>query len=300
MLARPWLFLLTAISAVLLLAGSPSSLSQISAQSARTPVVVELFTSEGCSSCPPADALLAQLDRDQPVPSADIITLGEHVDYWDQLGWHDRFSSPDITQRQRDYAAIFHLDDVFTPQIVVNGSAQFNGADSSAIKNAIAQASANTIPLHLTSVKVRFSSPVNVVFTLANPPAAQRQKVGIYEALVDLHDTTQVRAGENAGHILQHVDAVRAIAMHEQTYMNLLGQRPQVIQLPARSNPVGMRLIVFAQAKPFGPILGAVACTITAKNIDPTYASHIEVPDTPQPQPGRVDAFCPAPPESLP
>src|SRR4051794_5504555 len=82
----------------------------------RTPVIVELFTSEGCSSCPPADAFLAQLEH-QPISGADIIPLGLHVDYWDHIGWKDRFSSHLMTQRQERYSSAFHLDSAYTPQL---------------------------------------------------------------------------------------------------------------------------------------------------------------------------------------
>src|ERR1043166_3215856 len=89
-----------------------------------TPIVVELFTSEGCESCPPADVLLQQLASTQPVTGAQIIPLSLHVDYWDQLGWKDRFSSAQLTNRQRVYGARFNIDSVYTPQMVIDGRSE--------------------------------------------------------------------------------------------------------------------------------------------------------------------------------
>src|SRR3984893_14276718 len=110
--------------------------------SVRAPVLLELFTSEGCSSCPPADALLARLEEQQPVAGADIIALEEHVDYWDHQGWVDPFSSGQWTQRQQDYASGFGTHSVYTPELVVNGRSGFVGSHEGDAYRAVAGAAA--------------------------------------------------------------------------------------------------------------------------------------------------------------
>jgi hypothetical protein len=263
-----------------------------------TPVLVELFTSEGCSSCPPADALLAQLDRDQPVPNADIIVLGEHVDYWDYLGWHDRFSSPDLTQRQKDYRAFFNLDDVYTPQLIVNGTAQLNGTDSQGIRTAIKRAASQTVPIQIRSVEVHpNSSPKQVDFTLMNGPSTHPEYVTIYAALIDPTDTTEVRAGENSGRTLHHAGVVRAFAQVGESWhmksLDIYGDKiPFSIQIHGPANLDGMRLVVFAQTKPLGPVLGAASCVL---NTNPT-AHEASFPENSCPAPAPSIASLPSSP----
>ena len=105
------------------------------ARAAERPIVVELFTSEGCSSCPPADALLGEL-----ATRPNVLALSFHVDYWDRLGWKDPFSSPEATARQQHYARLLGLDTVYTPQIVVDGSWEAVGSDQAAVERALDQA----------------------------------------------------------------------------------------------------------------------------------------------------------------
>src|SRR5947207_2489410 len=107
---------------------------------APVPVVVELFTSEGCSSCPPADSLLSKLANEQPVPGVQVIALGMHVTYWDQLGWKDSASLSLATERQRSYSRVFGEDRVYTPQAVIDGRDELVGSDERGVREAIAKA----------------------------------------------------------------------------------------------------------------------------------------------------------------
>jgi hypothetical protein len=124
------------------LTAAAASHRAIAAAPVSTPILVELFTSEGCSDCPAADALLERLVATQPVDGAEIIGLGQHVDYWDRLGWKDRFSSAALTNRQQAYQTRFKTESIYTPQMVVDGSAEFVGSDASAARRAIDRAQA--------------------------------------------------------------------------------------------------------------------------------------------------------------
>ena len=177
------------------------------AASARTPVVVELFTAEGCSSCPPADRLLASLEEGQPVPEAEIIVLGEHVDYWNQLGWQDRFSSHLYTQRQQDFAYSFAVEDIYTPQMVVNGQTQFNGADGPRAVKEIRRAA--MVP-H-AGVSLLRKDPSNLALTIDHFPAGSKN-VEILLAITEDSLTSDVLRGENVGRKLNHTGVVRSLA----------------------------------------------------------------------------------------
>jgi hypothetical protein len=222
----------------------------------RTPVLVELFTSEGCSSCPPADTFVAKLKQQQPIESADIIVLSEHVDYWDHDGWRDRFSSPDITERQRDYSTRLHVADIYTPQIVVDGTQQFVGTDIPHTLSAIQQDSQQpTIALTLTKPVIDGD---RVTATISIAPD-QQLKGDLYAALVDPADSTSVLKGENKGRDLHHVNVVRTLQRIGSLRELRSGPRSFTMNAPKDSNPAGMHLVVFAQHSDAGPIMGAIS-----------------------------------------
>jgi hypothetical protein len=170
----------------------------------RTPVIVELFTSEGCSSCPPADAFLAQLEH-QPISGAEIIPLGLHVDYWDHIGWKDRFSSPLITARQQRYTTALHLDSAYTPQLVLDGQSEFIGSDTQKIRQAIERAAATPkqVPIQLA---LSSADAINVRIS-----GSTRQPAEILLAITETNLTTSVGAGENHGRTLNHAAVVREL-----------------------------------------------------------------------------------------
>src|SRR5882724_10786173 len=119
-----------------------TQVAALAAGATRTPVVVELFTSEGCSSCPPADDLLSRMAQQQPIANAEVIALEEHVDYWNELGWVDPFSSGEWTARQQVYAGVLGNGNSYTPQMVVDGKTEFVGSQSRKALQAVQQAAA--------------------------------------------------------------------------------------------------------------------------------------------------------------
>lgn len=169
---------------------------------AAQPIVVELFTSQGCSSCPPADALLAELAH-----SPNILALGFHVTYWDRLGWQDPYALPAATARQRDYRAKFGLDYVYTPQIIVNGRLQAVGSDRPAVTAALNQARqaiGSEIPLTLTA------EGNGLAVQAGSGPLRPEQATLLLIGFDPIHETP-VHAGENTGRTLREANIVRSL-----------------------------------------------------------------------------------------
>lgn len=172
---------------------------------ARVPVLVELFTSEGCSSCPPADLLLRKLDKEQPVSGAEMIVLSEHVDYWNQLGWRDPFSSALYTDRQRQYADTLPGREVYTPEMVVDGAKGFVGSNERDARRAVEEAvRAGKSVIRLDAERQDKKTKVSIHF---DQPADGT----LYLALAHEQMASQVLRGENAGRDLSHVAVVYSL-----------------------------------------------------------------------------------------
>jgi hypothetical protein len=159
--------------------------------------VVELFTSQGCSSCPPADAFLGELAKRD-----DVLALSFHVDYWDYIGWKDTYASPANTERQRQYARRFGLGYVYTPQMVVQGTAQTTGSDRPSVLNSIAQAKTQPhVPVEIR----REGDNVSVVL----PASDNDPEAAILSVLFDRSNPTDIRRGENSGRKISYSNVVR-------------------------------------------------------------------------------------------
>ncbi len=168
------------------------------------PIVIELFTSEGCSSCPSADKLLADMSDKNP----NILLLSFHVDYWNRLGWVDSFSNAQFTKRQYAYGSQLQLSSVYTPQVVVNGQRETVGSNRSNINNFIAT------KYQSSSIITNVKATINNKFVLVNIEANQLPKnYELVALLVQPHAATKVISGENGGSYLQHKNIVRDLAV---------------------------------------------------------------------------------------
>ncbi len=217
-------------------------------------VLVELFTSEGCSDCPSADELLRQVSGHKTSDGQLIVGISEHVSYWNSLGWRDPFSSEQYTDRQNDYSSHFGLNGVYTPQMVVNGREQFVGSDRRALEAAFtSEAQRTQIELHITKAQITEKN-ITFSYTASNLPA--KSSLQLVAVLVDDMDRSNVLRGENSGRDLVHVSVARALmslgALHE------TGEQSISLLLPPSfmANSGGHHLVLFAQQNGAGAVLG--------------------------------------------
>jgi hypothetical protein len=211
--------------------------------------VVELFTSEGCSSCPAADELMAKLQQD--VKNKNIYLLAYHVDYWDRLGWKDRFSSEQFTSRQQEYQQWLNLNIMYTPQFVVNGSTQFAGDHEGTLYRKVADALQTKVAseIHLKTNTSKDSISVDYKTNI------EQKNTSLLLAVVQKKATTQVERGENSGALLHHVQIVNQV--HSLSFLKKEGNI--VIPKPKKFDTENYELIGFVQNNDTGVITSATS-----------------------------------------
>ena len=235
-----------------------------------SPVIVELFTSQGCSSCPPADQVLMQLDRERVVSGAPVIALSQHVDYWNQLGWRDPYSSAQFSQRQGEYSEAFGRDGVYTPQMVVDGRAEFVGSSMTKAREAIARASR----LPKAKVQIAFAPPapgaqrnaLALSVRVENLPATSVDDTAeVWLAITESELGSSVPTGENAGRNLRHAAVVRqlsSLGTMGETKNNTVFSATPVINLARNWRRDKLRVVVFIQEQESRHVLGAAVVDV--------------------------------------
>ena len=228
--------------------------------STAVPVVVELFTSEGCSSCPPADAFLQRLQSTQPVPGARLITLSEHVTYWNHDGWKDPYSSDQLTDRQQVYVSRFGLPSAYTPQFVVGGAEELKLTDADQVRAVFEKALKDqTIPVKITSTHIDPAGFGILRGHIDVDGSATKQAADIF-VVVTLHQTnSDVSAGENKGRKLTETEVVLNLEKIAKTTPGHAFSRDFEVKLKSREDPANLGLVVVAQAGGTGKIVGAAS-----------------------------------------
>ena len=223
------------------------------------PVLVELFTSEGCSSCPPADELLARLEQTQPVAGAEIIALSEHVDYWNRLGWADPYSSAEFSERQNSYARAFDTDDIYTPQMIVDGRVQFVGSNRDRARQAITDASRAAKARVDISLRGATAESANLAIRVSDLQGAWAgDSAEILLAITESGLRSSVSRGENAGRSLHHTAVVRALSSlgSIDSQAKSFSAEP-VVRIEKKWKPENLKAVVFVQERASRRVLGA-------------------------------------------
>jgi hypothetical protein len=243
-----------------------SPLAEIHAtETKRKPVVVELFTSEGCSTCPPADALLAKLSREQPVQDAEIIAIEEHVDYWNQQGWVDPFSSLEWTLRQQEYIAKFKEKEVYTPQMVVDGQRQFIGSREQEAQDAVQEAAQQEkAEIRLSAERSSATATLRVNVSVGELRKTDAVTPEVWLGITENDLGSVVKTGENAGRDLRHAAVLRWLRKVGVASGN--GERSFVtnieVKLKSSWKPENLHVVAFVQDKKTWRILGATSASV--------------------------------------
>jgi hypothetical protein len=209
----------------------------------RVPVIAELFTSEGCSSCPPADGLLEVLLQEQPIKGVYVIPLSEHVTYWDHQGWKDPFSAQQYTVRQQQYGLRFNIESIYTPQLVIDGSRELVGSDKRAIERALAEAAKTPKPALTVTATVAEGS---LNLTAAGAGLTAEKDAELVFAVTEDHLVIDVPRGENAKRTLKHSGVVRWLKS-----AGTIGSSPPTatVKLAQDWHRENLRVVAFVQSK---------------------------------------------------
>ncbi len=223
------------------------------AEPEKTPVLLELFTSLGCSSCPPADKLLAEIDRQQPIPGVHLIVLSEHVDYWNTPQWSDPFASVVYTTRQKTYG--WHLGvEAYTPQLVIDGTTALVGSNWPKVSDAIQRVlHGPRIPIHVTGKR----EPGKAQLDIAAGPNAAANKAVVFLALAHNQAESHVGGGENAGRDLSEVAVAYSIKQLGKIDAQSTFSKSLSIELPAKSQSGDLRVIAFVGKSDTMQVIGA-------------------------------------------
>jgi hypothetical protein len=205
--------------------------------------VVELFTSQGCSSCPPADAFLGELAKRD-----DVLALSFHVDYWDYIGWKDPYASAKHTERQRHYARRFGMRYVYTPQMVIQGRVQATGSNRGAVLDGIEKNRRGAV----VPVELRNSHGDEVIVSI--PDGAAAESATVWLVVFDREHETAVKRGENRGRTVRNYNVVRRLSRIG-TWTGKAMEIP--VKVPRMASGAGDACAVIVQARRTGYILGA-------------------------------------------
>ncbi|MBS1876300.1 MAG: DUF1223 domain-containing protein [Acidobacteria bacterium] len=252
-------------TALFALAGMAPALRAASSRA----IIVELFTSEGCSSCPPADQMLARLER-EGWSGVDIIALSEHVDYWNHLGWSDAFSSPLFSARQQQYASRFRVNTVYTPQMVVNGYTEAVGSDWARVREALERAAGlpaavvSVERLGLHSAEDGTDSAKLRITVDSIPQPLKDNRFDVVLVMTESGLRSRVGGGENAGRELTHTGVVRSLTrIADLQPRKSRGYTATLLAPVAKSwSRQRTRAVVFLQDRDTQVIAGAASCSL--------------------------------------
>jgi hypothetical protein len=247
------------LTAVLLMAGLDARHSEAAAgNSGASSILLELFTSEGCSSCPPVDAWVQKVDAVQPVAGAQVIVLSEHVDYWNQGGWEDRYSSPAITDRQTAYCRALGVSDPYTPQMIVDGGAELHLSDPKQVGQILQKAAAfKQLDVRIGPVSVEAGDRPALKTRIEVDGGSQKHNADVYLAVALDHSESQVAGGENKGRHLTHIAVVQSLRKIGKLEKGKSFGQDLDVKLKPGADPMNLRLVAFVQEPGPGRILGA-------------------------------------------